>query len=310
MVFLLSLLCAWLYARYITRPIVRLSKISKQMAELDFSGQCSTGREDELGCLAQNLNSLSASLSTALNDLQTANQQLKTDIEKEQELERQRVDFFSAASHELKTPLTVISGYAQLTGIQLADNNINKEIPDNLKTIQQEAQRLGDMVTRLMEYSYGRKSAVEFSRIIVPELLENVNAIATPVCLKQHNAVKIVTAPCADIHGNFEMLLQILINLVVNANKNTQNGTITISASDQEREDAVLFRVSDTGNGISPEILPHIFDEGFSASGSSGLGLTICREAVEAHGGEIWVERTGPEGSVFAFTVLKEEEQH
>ena len=106
------------------------------------------------------------------------------------------------------------------------------------------------------------------------------------------------------------MLLQILINLVVNANKNTQNGTITISASDQEREDAVLFRVSDTGNGISPEILPHIFDEGFSASGSSGLGLTICREAVEAHGGEIWVERTGPEGSVFAFTVLKEEEQH
>ena len=106
-------------------------------------------------------------------------------------------------AHELKTPLTVISGYAQLTGIQLADNNINKEIPGNLKTIQQEAQRLGDMVTRLMEYSYGRKSAVEFSRIIVPELLENVNAIATPVCLKQHNNVKIVNAPCADIHGNF-----------------------------------------------------------------------------------------------------------
>ena len=78
MVFLLSLLCAWLYTRYITRPIVRLSKISKRMAELDFSGQCSTGREDELGCLAQNLNSLSASLSTALNDLQAANQQLKT----------------------------------------------------------------------------------------------------------------------------------------------------------------------------------------------------------------------------------------
>ena len=109
MVFLLSLLCAWLYTRYITRPIVRLSKISKRMAELDFSGQCSTGREDELGCLAQNLNSLSASLSTALNDLQTANQQLKTDIEKEQELERQRVDFFSAASHELRVQIATVA---------------------------------------------------------------------------------------------------------------------------------------------------------------------------------------------------------
>ena len=126
MVFLLSLLCAWLYTRYITRPIVRLSKISKQMAELDFSGQCSIGREDELGCLAQNLNSLSASLSTALNDLQAANQQLKTDIEKEQALERQRVDFFSAASHELKTPLTILKGHlaGMLNGVSGYENHI------------------------------------------------------------------------------------------------------------------------------------------------------------------------------------------
>lgn len=126
MFFLLSLFCAWFYARYITRPIVRLSKISKQMAKLDFSSQCSTGREDELGCLAQNLNSLSASLSTALNDLQTANEQLKTDIEKEQELEIQRVDFFSAASHELKTPLTILKGHlaGMLNGVSGYENHI------------------------------------------------------------------------------------------------------------------------------------------------------------------------------------------
>ena len=111
MVFLLSLLCAGLYARYITRPIVRLSKISKQMADLDFAGQCKEERDDELGSLAHNLNSLSVSLSTALKDLQIANQQLRTDIEKEQELERQRIDFFSAASHELKTPLTILKGH-------------------------------------------------------------------------------------------------------------------------------------------------------------------------------------------------------
>ncbi len=223
-------------------------------------------------------------------------------------MNRLNMDFLHKVAHELKTPLTVISGYAQLTGMQLAAHHISDETPGNLKTIQQEAQRLADMVTRLMECSYGRKGELSFGRVIVPELLENVDAIAAPMCLKNGNTVKIAADSCVDVHGNFEMLLQIFINLIVNANKNTQNGTITIRASDRERDGLVLFRVEDTGSGISPEDLPHIFEQGFSASGSSGLGLTICREAVEAHGGEIWVERTGPEGTVFAFTVLKEGE--
>ena len=222
-------------------------------------------------------------------------------------MNRLNMDFLHKVAHELKTPLTVISGYAQLTGMQLAADNISQETPDNLKTIQQEAQRLADMVTRLMDYSYGRKSELSFGRIVVSELLKNVRAIAVPMCMKNGNAVKISDKPCADVHGNFEMLMQILINLVVNASKSTQNGVITISASDDEREGFVLFRVKDTGSGILPEDLPHIFEQGFSASGGSGLGLVICREAVEAHGGEIWVERTGSEGTVFAFTVLEEE---
>lgn len=222
-------------------------------------------------------------------------------------MNRLNMDFLHKVAHELKTPLTVISGYAQLTGIQIAADKMSEETPHNLKTIQQEAQRLADMVTRLMEYSYGRKSEMKFNRIVVAELLQNVGAIATPMCLKNHNTVNVVTpTTCADIHGNFEMLLQIFINLVVNASKNTNNGTITISASDQAEEKFVLFRVEDTGSGISEENLPHVFEQGFSASGSSGLGLTICQEVVEAHGGRIWVERTGPEGTVFAFTVLKE----
>lgn len=250
-----------------------------------------------------------AAINLQIQQRETALIESRSRSEMLERMNRLNMDFLHKVAHELKTPLTVISGYAQLTGMQLASNHINDETPGNLKAIQQEAQRLADMVTRLMEYSYGRKSELSFGRIIVPELLENVGAIAAPMCLKNSNAVKIVAAPCADVHGNFEMLLQIFINLVVNASKSTQNGTITISASDNEREGMVLFRVEDTGSGILPEDLPHIFEQGFSASGSSGLGLTICREAVEAHGGEIWVERTGPEGTAFVFTVLKEGSQ-
>lgn len=224
-----------------------------------------------------------------------------------EQMNRMNLDFLHKVAHELKTPLTVISGYAQLTGMQLASNHLSRETPENLRTIQTEAQRLADMVTKLMEYSYGRTSELNLDRICVSELLQNVRAVAAPMCMKNHNQVNIIDAPCVDIHGNFEMLLQIFINLIVNASKNTQNGTITISATDSERERFVLFRVADTGCGLSPEVLPHIFEQGFSTGGSSGLGLSICLDAVKTHSGEIWVERTGETGTVFAFTVLKED---
>ncbi len=216
------------------------------------------------------------------------------------------MDFLHKVAHELKTPLTVISGYAQLTGMQLAADRITDEAPANLQTIQREAQRLANMVTRLMEYSYGHRNELTFGPVAVEELLESVGAIAVPMCVKNNNTMHVL--PCGPwrVHGNFEMLLQIFINLVVNASKNTQNGQITISAGDFGQGNCVLFRVADTGCGIDPALLPHIFEQGVSGGGGSGLGLTICREAVEAHGGEIWVERTGTEGTTMAFTVLKE----
>lgn len=218
------------------------------------------------------------------------------------------MEFLHKVGHELKTPLTVISGYAQLTGMQMTVGGTNDGASKNLKIIQQEAQRLANIVTRLMDYSYGRKTEPDFERIEVPELLRNVHAIAVPLCIKNRNAVKLSTVYDGAVHGNFEMLLQIFINLIINANKNTENGCITISASDEEQDDMILFRVQDTGRGISAEDLPHIFQEGYSANGGSGLGLTICKEVVEAHGGRIWVEQTGPDGTVFAFTVFREVE--
>ena len=224
-----------------------------------------------------------------------------------EKINRMNMDFLHKVAHELKTPLTVISGYAQLTGMQLASDNLSSETPENLKTIQQEAQRLADMVTRLMEYSYGRERELKFTRIRVEELLDNVRAIASPMCLKNNNTVITIYHDCPDIHGNFEMLLQVFINLVVNANKHTINGKISIDTSETEDDKYILFKVSDTGSGISAEDIPHIFEQGYSPDGSNGLGLAICREAIEAHGGKIQLEKTGPDGTTFSFTVLQEE---
>ena len=110
-----SLLCALVYSRYITRPIVRISGIAQNMAQLDFNWQCQETRRDEIGALSRSLNQMARRLSAALAELEAANRALQKEVERERELDRQRMSFFSAASHELKTPVTILKG--QLTGM-------------------------------------------------------------------------------------------------------------------------------------------------------------------------------------------------
>ena len=141
-----------------------------------------------------------------------------------EQMNAMNMDFLHQIAHELKTPLTVISGYAQLTGLQIAANHVSSEIPGNLKTIQQEAIRLADMVTKLMDYSYGKENEARFGTVEVGPLLESVRAICTPMCLKNGNRIVVSGEDCADVYGNKGMLLQIFINLTVNANRHTKNG--------------------------------------------------------------------------------------
>ena len=110
---IVSVLVAVFYAWYITAPIKKISKMSRRMANMDFNNFCPVERTDEIGVLANSLNSLSSNLSAALMELKEANQKLQVDIDKEKELELRRMEFFSAASHELKTPITIIKGQLQ-----------------------------------------------------------------------------------------------------------------------------------------------------------------------------------------------------
>ena len=114
-VLILALIISAFYSRYITRPVIGISEASKKMASLDFDIFCDEARNDELGVLSGNLNELSLCLSAALEDLNHANALLKEDVEREKELEGQQLAFFSAVSHELKTPVTILK--VQLQGM-------------------------------------------------------------------------------------------------------------------------------------------------------------------------------------------------
>lgn len=222
---------------------------------------------------------------------------------------RLRTDFMHNIAHEMKTPLAVMSGYAQLTKRQIEKNALSEETVANLTTVSNEAQRLSDMVTKLLSVSYSDVGAVELNRINIQELLEAAASVCRPILAKRNNELLISCEESTDIIANREALLQVLINLAVNACKHTQNGTVTFSTARAVSENGfVAFRIKDTGSGISEDVLPHIFDKGYSTDGGNGLGLGICKEIIESMGGVIYIEQTDKNGTTVYFTVLSGKE--
>ena len=213
-------------------------------------------------------------------------------------------DFLRTVTHELKTPLTVISGYAQLIERQMLRDQLSEKTPERLETIHSEADRLAEMVSKLMDYTYGKAKTAEMTAVKIDELFRSASAIMTPVCDKKQNVLIFHNDSAAQLHGNVELLLQVLINLIVNASRHTDSGQITVDAKDNGSQ--VEISVSDTGSGIAPEDAPHIFEKGYSTDEGRGLGLSICADTVRLHGGELSLASTGPEGSIFRFTVPKE----
>ena len=213
-------------------------------------------------------------------------------------------DFLRTVAHELKTPLTVISGYAQLMTRQMEKGALADTAPQRLETIRQESDRLAEIVTRLMDYTFGNSRDAELAAVDVSALFESAGAVLRPVCDKRGNTLTFRDDSRGRVHGNFELLLQVLINLVVNASRQTENGTIAVEAADDGK--SVVFRVRDNGAGVAPDAVPHIFEKGFTTTNGQGLGLAICSETVALHGGTMELESTGAEGSCFRFTIPKE----
>lgn len=302
MIFALSFLCSLIYARYITRPIVRLSKISEEMASLDFSGQCSMAREDELGCLAQNLNSLSTSLSTALNDLHTANDQLKADIEKERELERQRVDFFSAASHELKTPLTILKGHLAGMLNKISGYENHTEYMERSLAVVERMEKLVKELLYVSKTDGPQKSeykTVDFAEIVRVQIAAVTDLLEEK---KQRLEVNIPDRLSCEVErAQMERAIQ---NILVNAIRYSPDGEL-IRVSLAEADTTVCCEVENTGVHIPEDALSHLFEAFYRTdtsrnrnTGGTGLGLYIVRKIMELHKAEYGI-RNSSRGVLF-----------
>lgn len=296
-IILVSVTAAFFYTVYMTTPIRKISRISKRMASLDFGGLCTVKRTDEIGTLAGSLNELSEKLSAALSELQSANRQLKEDIDKERELERQRIDFFAAASHELKTPITIIKGQLQgmLCGVgRYKDRDAYLAESLNVtNTLEQMVQELLT-ISRLETSGYVcQKNRFDFSRLVEERLL----AFDDLIVGKELALQKIISSEIY-LMGDAQLLQKVVDNLLSNAVAYSPIESDIIVKLWTESEN-VHLSVENTGIHIPNDSIPKLFEAFYRVeqsrnrmTGGSGLGLYIIKTILDLHGAEITAGNT------------------
>ena len=304
-ILVISALSSILYASMITRPIVGISRISRKMSGLDFSWRCDERRKDEIGALAASLNRLSDKLSAAMEELKTANRQLQEDFSRARELEQQRLRFFSAASHELKTPITIVKG--QLTGMLdgigvYADRD--RYLARSLAVMSQMEGLVQELLAVSRLETAGRESKTEplsFSALI----RDCLNAYDDLFCQRNLRLMTTDTTEPLWVSGNRSQLEKAVRNILSNAAFYSPEGgeirvAVSAGAAVGFHGEQALLTVENTGVRIPEEALPHLFEDFYRAdtsrnrqSGGSGLGLYLVKMILDRHKGSCQITNTG-----------------
>jgi histidine kinase len=290
---LAAVVASFLISRQVVEPIQKLMKLSRKIAtgeyeeRLQISGNVQENQLDELDQLALSFN------------------QMADKLEKTESLRRQLI---GDVTHELRTPLSAIKGYME----GLIDGVISAT-PETYNQVYAEADRLQRLVNDLQELSrveagtYQLKIESVAPTLLVETVVNNFNRQFDEKGLILKHTCE---ANLPKVSVDKDRIVQVLTNLVGNAWQYTPTGgVVTISVSRVKNE--VIFKVTDTGIGISPEHLSLIFNRFYRtdksrtrASGGSGIGLTIAQALVKAHHGRIWVESAGEgEGTSIYFTL-------
>jgi signal transduction histidine kinase len=238
-----------------------------------------------------------------------ANEKLARSVEKVKNLDKAKDTFIATASHELKGPVTILSGYLSMIK---NDNLKPKELKNAIANADEGAQNLVHLTKRLFDINRIRLNKLELNidtlsadlfckKIIDDYQATNLNS-SLQFIYKKINPIPPI---CADQ----ELLKEVIINLLNNAVKFTPKGEISLTVKDNGNE--IVFSVKDTGSGIGKEDQGKIFNKFYQTKESAaehiglGLGLHLCHEIVEAHHGKIWLESTVGKGSTFSFSIPK-----
>ena len=272
----------------ITRPIRQLTKISERMTNLDFDAKYEVKGDNEIDLLGMHMNKMSNELERTISELKTANNELKKDIEKKEQIDEMRREFLANVSHELKTPIALIQGYAE--GLKMGINDNDESSKDfYCEVIMDEANKMNEMVKKLMslnELEFGN-IPVQMERFDISELIYNY--LQSMELLLHQNDIKVecdIPRPTY-VWADEIQIEEVFRNYLTNA-MNHAAGDKIIRITMEEKEGGIRINVFNTGNRIPEESLSHIWDKFYKVDkartreyGGSGVGLSIVKAVME-----------------------------
>ena len=283
-ILLISIIGAVICSRYYSKPLVGISNVAKRMTTLDMTWKCDVRRKDEIGVLASSLNEMSQQLSNALDSLQAANEQLQRDIEREREQEKQRVDFFTSVSHELKTPIAIIKG--QLEGM-IHQVGPYKDRDTYLRRCLKTTNDMEALVKEILSAARmgGSDFHLERTDLDISQMLRKVCQQFRGRMEDKQIELRMDIQPEYHYQGDRRLMEKVFTNVVGNAVAYSPVGAvITVTQKDE------VFSVENTGVHIAEEDLERIFTPFYRVdksrnrnSGGSGLGLYITKTILDHH---------------------------
>jgi signal transduction histidine kinase len=280
----IGLVLALLLASGLSRPLQKLSRAATQIAQGNLSVRVPAKGRDEVARLSASFNQMADSLAR---------------------LENQRKNMTADIAHELRTPLAV-----QRAHLEAIQDGVEKATPETLQTLLEQNQQLTRLVNDLRTLALAEAGELRLEKLLLDPLdvLRTCRDQFEPLAAAKdiHLMVETPPAPCQTLQADPNRLNQVLTNLVTNALQHTPAGGLVTLSLNCTPAGVVEFIIADSGAGISPEVLPHIFERFHKAGsplsqeqGSTGLGLAIARQLTLAHGGQLTAANRPEGGAVF-----------
>lgn len=293
LVFIIGSIVIYVIGNKITKPIIKISHYANDLAHLKFDDKITITNRDEIGQLAQNMNLISERLNVALKELNERNESLREDLEKEKEMDRKRVKFFSTVSHEFKTPITIIQGYAD--GMKHRVVKSQEDLDGYCDVIIEESKKMGRFVNDLLNLSLYESGNFMLNKtdFDIVELINMTKNKFDEGIRDKHIQFQLEGIQSSVINADKHRVEQIVNNLISNAIKHVEDkGVIKITINEDNQY--VKLSIFNNGEQIDEKETKNIWSLFYKLENNknhigTGIGLAIVKSIVELHQGNYGV---------------------